>query len=79
MFQRQRAASIGRGSTAWVNTSRTVARLTIFITESSAKEWCGPSAMVTESSSAAAWSSKSKVTQKRFRSASPSARLRRAP
>ena len=78
-FHRQRDASIGCGRTAWVKTSATDDEDTSLVTCDSGKLWCGPRAMVTASSSAAAWSSKSNVTQKRFRSARPKARLIRPP
>ena len=78
-FQRQRAPSIGWGSTAWVRTSGAFALESIDCTRVSGKLCWGPSESTTVSSSAAACSSKSKETQNRLRNASPSARLMRPP
>ena len=78
-FQRQRAPSMGWSSTAWVRTSGALALLSIDCTLVSGKLCWGPSERTTVSSSAAACSSKSKETQKRLRSARPSARLMRPP
>ncbi len=78
-FHRHRAANIGDVSTACLTTSSTVPDARNFGTRSSGKLCCGPSDSRMASSLAAACSSKSKVTQNRFRSASPSARLSLAP
>ena len=74
-FQRQRAASIGWGRTAWVNTSAASFDRSIDETLVRGKLCWGPRESTTVSSSAAAWSSKSNDTQKRLRSARPRARL----
>ncbi len=78
-FQRQRAPSMGWGSTAWVRTSDALALLSMDCTRVSGKLCWGPSERTTVSSSAAACSSKSNETQNRLRSARPSARLMRPP
>ena len=78
-FQRQRAPSMGWSSTAWVRTSGAFVLLNMDCTLVSGKLCWGPSERTTVSSSAAACSSKSKETQKRLRSARPSARLMRPP
>ena len=78
-FQRQRTPNIGASSSACTSTSRTVAALRNENTVSSGKLWVGPRESTMASSVAAACSSKLKVRQKRLRSASPQARLRRAP
>ena len=71
--------NIGVGSTAWIRVSRTVAGERKPSTSSRGKECCGPSDSTTASSLAAACSSKSKVRQKRLRSARPRPRLTLAP
>ena len=78
-FQRQRAPSIGWGSTAWVSTSGARALESMDCTRVSGKLCWGPSESTTVSSSAAAWSSKSNDTQNRLRRARPRARLTRPP
>ena len=78
-FHRHRAANIGEVSTACRTTPSTVLEARNFGTRSSGKLCCGPRDSKIASSLAAACSSKSKVTQNRLRSASPSARLSRAP
>ena len=78
-FHRQRAASMGWGSTAWVSTSVAVRSGSIFGTWGSGKLCWGPRDNTTVSSSAAAWSSKSNETQNRLRRARPRARLIRPP
>ncbi len=78
-FQRQRAASIGWGRTAWVNTSAASFDRSIDETLVRGKLCWGPRESTTVSSSAAACSSKSNDTQKRLRSARPRARLMRPP
>ncbi len=78
-FHRQRAANIGEVSTAWRSTSSTVFEARNFGTCSSGKLCWGPSERRTASSLAAAWSSKSKVTQNRLRRARPRPRFSRAP
>ena len=66
-------------SAAWASTSSRRAEESISKIDASGKQCCGPSESSTPSSVAAACSSKSKARQKRLRSASPSARFRRAP
>ena len=78
-FQRQRAANMGDASTAWRSTPSAVSERSSRGALSSGKLCWGPSDSTTASSLAAAWSSKSKVAQKRLRSARPSARLMRPP
>ena len=78
-FQRQRAVNIGLRSTAWETASCTLSERRNAGTSSSGNECCGPSDSSTASLLAAAWSSKSNVRQNFLRSASPSARLTRAP
>ncbi len=78
-FQRQRTWNMGARSAAWVSASSTVAGETKSKTLSSGKLCCGPSESRIASSLAAACSSKSNVRQNFLRSASPKARLRRAP
>ena len=77
--QRQRTWNMGDCSAAWASTSSRLAVETKEKIESSGKLCCGPRESSTPSSVAAACSSKSKVRQKRLRSASPKARFRRAP
>src|SRR5579875_329671 len=78
-FQRQRAWSIGCRRTACTSTDRAVLLETMEGTSLRGKLCWGPSESTTVSSSAAACSSKSNVTQNRLRSASPSARFTRPP
>ena len=68
-----------RRGAAWTRSSLRRSGRTIANTLSSGKLCCSPSEMTMPSSVAAACSSKSKVTQKRLRSASPQARLIRPP
>ena len=77
--QRQRVPNIGASSSACTNTSRAVADLRKPFTSSSGKLCVGPSDSTMLSSRADAWSSKLNWRQKRFRSASPQARLTREP
>ena len=78
-FHRHRAANSGDVSSACRSTSSTVREVRNFGTRSSGKLCCGPSESRNALSLAAAWSSKSNVTQNRLRSASPRPRLSRAP
>ncbi len=78
-FQRQRAVNMGAASSACVSTSSTVAGRRNSKTISSGNECCSPSEMTMPLSVAAACSSKLNERQKRLRSASPQARLMRAP
>ena len=78
-FQRQRAANMGWGSTACVNTSAARSADSMDRTLVRGKLCWGPSESTTVSSSAAAWSSKSNDTQNRLRRARPRARLTRPP
>ena len=70
-FQRQRDTNIGDSSTACSSAARALSERTSAGAESSGKLCCGPSESTSASSLAAACSSKSKVTQKRLRSAKP--------
>src|SRR6202045_5344480 len=74
-FQRQRIVNIGASSNAWTKRSRTVLELRYRKTSSSGNECCVPSEMTIESPGAAAWGSKLKEGQKRFRRESPHAQL----
>ncbi len=78
-FHRHRAANMGWARTAWVRASSALRLGSIEGTWDSGKLCWGPSERETVSSSAAACSSKSKDTQKRFRSASPKARFTAPP
>ena len=78
-FQRQRMLKMGASSSACTSTSRAVALARYPGTSSSGKLWVSPSERTMLSSVAAAWSSKLKRRQKRFRRASPNARLMRPP
>ena len=78
-FQRQRTAQAGASRSACASVSRAFPGVRKPATASSGKLCCAPSESTTASSLAAAWSSKSKLRQKRLRSASPSARLMRPP
>ncbi len=78
-FHRHRDWNIGAVSTAWRTTVSTVGEARNLGTRSSGKLCCGPSDSKIASSLAAAWSSKSNVTQNRLRSARPRARFSRAP
>ncbi len=78
-FQRQRISNIGASSSACTRISSTVCDDRNWNTVSSGK-LCGcPSEITMPSSVAAACSSKSKLRQKRLRSARPQARLMRPP
>src|SRR5262245_44791811 len=70
---------MGASSNACTSRSRTVLEFRYRNTSSSGNECCVPSEITIESSVAAAWSSKLKDRQKRFRNASPQARLTRLP
>ena len=78
-FQRQRLPNIGATSAACTRSSRNACERTMPKTLSSGKLCCSPSDRTMPSSVAAACSSKSKLTQKRLRSARPKARLMRPP
>ena len=78
-FQRQRAMNMGDCSTACVSTSLTVEDRSRDQTVSRGKLCRSPKDSTSPSSVAAACSSKSKLTQNRFRKASPQARLMRPP
>ena len=78
-FHRHRAANSGEVSTACRTTSSTVFDPRNLGTRSRGKLCCGPRDSRMASSLAAAWSSKSNVTQNRLRRARPNARFRRAP
>ena len=76
---RQRISKSGAPSTAWVRVCVSVSGFRKRKTEASSKEWRSVSDRFTPSSVAAAWSSRSKERQNRFRSARPQARLTRLP
>ena len=78
-FHRQRDWKSGAVSTACRTTCSTDAEARNLGTRSSGKLCCGPRDSRIASSLADASSSKSNVTQNRLRSASPNARLSRAP
>ena len=78
-FHRHRTPNIGDGSIAWVSTSSTVSTLRNRKMTSRGKLCCSASEMRTPLSVAAACSSKLNERQNRLRSASPHARLMRAP
>ena len=77
--QRQRAPKSGTPRTAWVSTCSRFSGFRNEKTDASGKECRSVSEMTMPSSVAAAWSSRLKERQKRFRSASPQARLIRLP
>src|SRR5579862_482163 len=74
-FQRQRAPNIGASNKAVVRTCSTVCGFKNSKTNSSGKACCSVSEILIPLSVAAACSSKLNERQKRFRSASPQARL----
>ena len=78
-FQRQRLANMGDWSADWSMSFLSEARRAKPKIDSSGKLCCEESESTMPSSVAAAWSSKSKVRQKRFLSVWPHARLMRPP
>ena len=78
-FHRHREANIGDTSTACDSTVGAVVERSSLAASPTGKLCWGPRESTTASSEAAAWSSKSKVAQKRFRRARPKARLTRPP